>query len=200
MRGGEGCATGPRRGRQWFGSLSGGHEYRERKDVLVSACARLDLMRATLNGYAESAAAREQLDLWRPGRVHDDRPAGPACADGLCARRRRASAAAASQVPTPLRGDRRGHDELHRPGPRRAGLHGDPAGRAVQPVDGRSGRQVVLRSGFALSPAYGSSLANGGAAWPRSFRTSRRRAGRACAAGASVPPSPIPAWSRRDGR
>lgn len=50
-----GFATGQRQGRQWFGSLAGGYEYRERQGLLVSAYARLDLMRATLNGYVENA-------------------------------------------------------------------------------------------------------------------------------------------------
>jgi len=159
-----GFATGHRRGSQWFGSLAGGYEYRERQDLLLSAYARLDLMRATLNGYAESAANvnglsyRDQTVRMTTGRL------------GL--RAETIYALSGGELQPRARIEYQHHFE----GTDLATMSYTDLGSAapvytVHPLGARRGQWMaevggkwVLHSGFALSLDYGSSLATGGAA------------------------------------
>ncbi len=55
-----GFATGHRSGKQVFGSLAGGYEYRDGA-LLLSPYGRLEVMSATLKGYTETAAGTSAL-------------------------------------------------------------------------------------------------------------------------------------------
>lgn len=56
-------ARGTRDGRQWFGSLAAGYEFRER-NVLLSPYGRIDFGRARLNAYSEAGAGLAALTFF----------------------------------------------------------------------------------------------------------------------------------------
>lgn len=159
-----GFATGQRRGRQWFGSLSGGYEYRERQGLLLSAYARLDLMRATLNGYAESAADVNGLSYGEQ--------AVRMTTGKLGLRAETVYALGASELQPRARLEYQRHFE----GADLATMSYTDLGSSApvytaHPLGARRGQWMaevggkwVLRSGLALSLDYASSLDNGGGA------------------------------------
>ncbi|MFT7773179.1 MAG: putative Ig domain-containing protein [Roseateles sp.] len=156
-----GFATGQRRGRQWFGSLAGGYEYRERQGLLVSAYARLDLMRATLNGYVESAADVNSL-------TYGDQ-AVRMTTGKLGLRAETVYALSGSELQPRARIEYQHHFE----GADLATMSYTDLGSnapvyTAHPQGARRGQWMaevggkwVLRSGFALSLDYGSSVAGG---------------------------------------
>ncbi|HEY1128618.1 MAG TPA: putative Ig domain-containing protein [Roseateles sp.] len=157
-----GFATGQRRGRQWFGSLAAGYEYRERQGLLLSAYARLELMRATLNGYAESAADVNSLTY------HDQSVRMSTGKLGL--RAETAYALGGNELQPRARIEYQHRFE----GADQATMSYTDLGSnaplyTAQPLGARRGQWMaevggkwVLRSGFALSLDYGSSVAGGG--------------------------------------
>ena len=156
-----GFATGQRHGRQWFGSLAGGYEYRERQGLLVSAYARLDLMRATLNGYVESAADVNSL-------TYGDQ-AVRMTTGKLGLRAETVYALSGSELQPRARLEYQHHFE----GADQATMSYTDLGSnapvyTAHPQGARRGQWMaevggkwVLRSGFALSLDYGSSIAGG---------------------------------------
>ncbi|MFG6489634.1 putative Ig domain-containing protein [Roseateles sp. BYS78W] len=159
-----GFATGHRRGSQWFGSLASGYEYRERQGQLLSAYARLDLMRAKLNGYAESASDLNSLSYGdQTVRMTTGR---------LGLRGETVYMLSGSELQPRARIEYQHHFE----GADQATMSYTDLGSAapvyiVQPLGARRsqwmaevGGKWVLRSGFAVSLDYGSSLATGGGA------------------------------------